>query len=79
MAVEYLSKKNDDGTSLSQSASDKTSVYGVDPVIQADHIADVTEVTASNTAELVTDLAALEVKFNTLLDDLSDFGIHASS
>ena len=35
MAVEQLSRGNDDGTSLGQSASDKISVHGVAPVVQA--------------------------------------------
>jgi len=36
MAVEYISKGNDDGTSLGQSTTDKVSLYGVTPVVQAD-------------------------------------------
>jgi len=35
MAVEYISKGNDDGTSLGQSTTDKVSLYGVTPVVQA--------------------------------------------
>lgn len=35
MAVRNLSEGNDDGTSLGQSASDKVSIYGVTPVVQA--------------------------------------------
>ena len=35
MAIEYISKGNDDGTSLGQSATDKISLYGGTPVVQA--------------------------------------------
>jgi len=77
--MDYIGNGNPDGTSLGQNTSDLVSFYGVAGVAQAATIADVTEVTASDTAELVTDLAALEVKFNTLLSDLSDLGIHASA
>lgn len=35
MAVEQLSKGNDEGTVLGQSATDKISFYGVTPVVQA--------------------------------------------
>ena len=35
MAVVHLSNGNDDGTVLGQSASDKISLYGVTPIVQA--------------------------------------------
>lgn len=35
MSVDQLSKGNDDGTCLGQSASDKISFYGATPVVQA--------------------------------------------
>jgi len=34
MAVEYLTRGNDDGTSLNQSTSDKIAFYNATPVVQ---------------------------------------------
>jgi hypothetical protein len=51
MAVENLSSGNDDGTSLGQSASDKVSLHGVTPAIQASAI---TLATGATIATVVT-------------------------
>lgn len=42
MAADQLSKKNPDGTTLGQSASDLVSFYGATPVVQSTFIATVT-------------------------------------
>jgi len=34
MAVEYLDRGNDDGTSLGQDSSEKISFYGVTPIVR---------------------------------------------
>lgn len=92
MAIESLSKGNDDGTTLGNSTSDKVSLYGVTPVVQAATIADavvgtgaIFTVTVSAGATGAThpcsnaDHNALVVVVNTLLSDLSDLGINAAS
>ena len=88
MATKQLSDGNPDGTVLGQSSADLVSLYGATTVVQADHIADAvaaTGVTASTTGTAATamcsnaDHAALVTIINTLLDDLSDLGVHASS
>lgn len=78
MAIEILGSGQPDGTGVVRATTEKLHLYGGTAVSQAVTIADVTEVTASDTAELVTDLAALEAKFNILLSDLSDLGITAA-
>lgn len=79
MAIEVMGSGQPDGTALVKSTSEKIHLYGGTAATQPATIADVTEVTASNTAELVTDLAALEVKFNTLLSSLESVGVLASA
>jgi hypothetical protein len=54
MAVEHLSKGNDDGTVLGQGASEKIGFYGVTPVVQASIAAAGTD--AATTQALANDL-----------------------
>ena len=49
MAIDQLSKGNDDGTVLGQSASDKISVYGATPVVQAATVAAGTDAATTQT------------------------------
>lgn len=89
-----LSDADVDGTLLGQSASDKIGFYGVTPVDQAAHIADVATSTITTAATSTTPwgfatstqataviaiVDDLRTKFNTLLDDLSDIGVNAAS
>ncbi len=54
MAVEQLTKANDDGTSFGQSATEKIGHYGVTPVVQASIAAAGTD--AATTQTLANDL-----------------------
>lgn len=54
MAVEHLSKANDDGTVLGQSATDKIGFYNATPVVQATIAAAGTD--AATTQTLANDL-----------------------
>ena len=65
MAVEYLSKGNDDGTSMSQSASDKISFHGATPVIQ------------QATAAAGTDAATTQTLANALRTAMLNYGLIA--
>ena len=67
MAVEQLSKGNDDGTCLGQSASDKISMYGVTPVVQA-------AITAAG-----TDAATTQALANALRTMAINLGLMASA
>jgi hypothetical protein len=66
MAVVYIGNKNADGTSLTQSAADKASVYGVTPVVQASAI------TTLATTPTATDIATA---VNALIAAVKAFGI----
>jgi hypothetical protein len=88
MSVEILGTGQPDGTSLVKAVTEKASIYGGTPVIQAAHIADAVAATgttgavtgtAGNAACTNADHAALVAIVNTLLDDLSDLGTHASA
>lgn len=89
-----LSDADTDGTLLGQSASDLIGFYGVTPVAQAAHIADVATSTITTAATsttpwgfatstqadaVITIVADLRTKLNTLFSDLSDIGINAAS
>lgn len=68
MAVEHLSKGNDDGTTLGQSITDTVSLYGVTPIAQRAGAAQATSLvgTASSTA-ITTDVKAAIIEImNTL-------------
>jgi len=54
MAVEHLTKGNDDGTTMGQSATEKISFYGVTTVVQASIAAAGTD--AATTQTLANDL-----------------------
>jgi hypothetical protein len=83
MAIEVLGTGQDDGTAVVKSTTEKIHLYGGTAVSQAATIADIASIatdafdgTVSTGAIAVN---ALIVKINTLLDDLSDIGIHASA
>lgn len=61
MAVEYLTRKNDDGASVGQATSDKISFYGVTPVIQPAATAQSTVATTALTAITSTTLTATDL------------------
>ena len=88
MAIEVLGTGQPDGTALVKSTSEKIHLYGGTGVAQADHIADAVVATGAGdfttTAAVsapctIGDHAALVTIINTLLDDLSDIGVHASA
>lgn len=64
MAVEHLTKANDDGTTFGQSASDKISVYGVTTVVQATIAAAGTD--AATTQALANDLRLKLIAFGVV-------------
>lgn len=87
MAIEILGSGQDDGTALVVSGG-KIHLYGGTAASQAAHIADAvaaTGTTATNTGTASTsaasnaDHALVVTIINTLLDDLSDLGIHATA
>lgn len=65
MAVEHLSKANDDGTVLGQSATDKISFYNATPVVQATIAANGTD--AATTQTLANDLKAKLVSLGLIV------------
>lgn len=82
-AAEVLGDGSPDGVSLGRTTTEKVSLYGVDPVVQAAAIAvvdadasDYDDMTAATDAGCVS-LAAFATKFNTLLSDLKDLGVIA--
>ena len=85
MAIEILGTGQPDGTAVVKAATEKASIYGATPVVQAATIADagvLASVYCVNTA--ATDagavaIADLATKFNTLLSDLEDLGVIASA
>lgn len=88
MAIEILGSGQPDGTSIVKSTTEKASLYGGTAVVQAATIADAVAATGANTTDTgagagspctVGDHAALLAIINTLLDDLSDLGVHASA
>ena len=88
MAIEVLGSGQPDGTAVVKSTSEKIHLYGGTAVTQAATIADAvaaTGTTATNTGTSATcsasnaDHALLVTIINTLLDDLSDLGAHASA
>jgi hypothetical protein len=68
MAVEHISKGNDDGTTLGQTTADLISFYGVTPIAQRSLAAQATSLvgTASSTALDTATKAALIEVMNTL-------------
>lgn len=75
MGEDVLSKGNDDGTALGQSASDKISIYGGGtPVVQPSTASQAavtgTVTTTATTTALAVDVAATIVLVNQLRSDL---------
>ena len=88
MAIEILGTGQPDGTSMVGAITEKASIYGGTAVVQAATIADAVSATGAEGTDTGTaasspctngDHAALVTIINTLLDDLSDLGIHASA
>lgn len=85
MSIEILGSGQPDGTGIAKATTEKVSIYGGTPVVQAATIADVgvlASVYCVNTA--ATDAGAVAIvdmatKLNTLLSDLEDLGILASA
>lgn len=82
MAIEILGTGQPDGTSIVKAITEKVSIYGGVAVSQADTIASVASIATdafdSSVSTGAIAVNALIVKVNTLLDDLSDIGIHAA-
>jgi hypothetical protein len=55
MAIEYLSKGNDDGTSLGNKTTEKVSLYGVTPIVQGT----ISASAGTDAATLVTEVAEI--------------------
>jgi hypothetical protein len=69
MAVEHLTKANDDGTTFGQSITDKVSLYGVTPIVQRAGAAQATSLVATaSSTDVTSDLkgAVIEI-MNTLV------------
>lgn len=88
MAIEVLGSGQPDGTAIVKATTEKIHLYGGTAVSQAATIADAVSATGSgqNTSGTavsspctVGDMAALVTILNTLMDDLSDLGVHASA
>ena len=91
MAVEHISKGNDDGTTFGQDTADLISFYGVTPVDQPAAVTtvDTTTITAVQVAtattthliaaanSLVTDSRAQSVAINTIISRLQEVGLLA--
>ena len=91
MAVEHISKGNDDGTTFGQDTADLISFYGVDPVDQPAAVTtvDVTTITAVQVATattthliaaanlLITDSQAQATAINTIISRLQEVGLLA--
>ena len=88
MSIEVRGSGQPDGTAVVKSTSEKIHLYGGTAVTQAATIADAvsatgagqnTTGTAASSPCTVGDFAALKTILNTLMDDLSDLGVHASA
>lgn len=83
MAVEHISKGNDDGTTFGQSASDLISFHNATPTDQCAFLADASVAHALNSTfsdtEAEAALNALGVKINAILDVLIEKGLMAAS
>ena len=64
MAVDFLDKKNADGTTLGQDANAKIAFHGATPIVQAT-VAATTTTTATTTA-LQTDIDAIRTALQNL-------------
>jgi len=73
MAVEHISKGNDDGTTFGQSASDLISFHNATPTDQGAAIADI-----SVTGTYATDDTPIETAVNSILAILREKGIIAT-
>lgn len=73
MAVEHVSKANDDGTTFGQTITDKVSLYGVTPVVQRAGAAQATSLvgTASST-DVTSNLTGAVIE---IMNTLSAIGI----
>ena len=79
MAIEVKGSGQGDGTALVKATTEKIHLYGGTAVSQAATIADISTAAGTTYSELLTELNALGTIVNTLLDDLSDIGVHASA
>ena len=88
MAIEVKGSGQPDGTAVVKATTEKIHLYGGTAVSQAATIADAvsatgagqnTTGTAASSPCTVGDMGALMTIINTLLDDLSDLGVHASA
>lgn len=81
MAVKQLSDGNSDGTSLGQSATDKVSLYGVTPVVQASAITAPAATGSSNSSPYgfttSTQADALVTAVRAIITALKNAGITA--
>lgn len=82
MAVEYIGQGGPDGTSVGSSATEKVSVYGVTPVVQAATLTAVTTTASTTTTPYgytSTQADAIVTAVNAIIVALENFGICASA
>lgn len=75
MAVEYLDKGNDDGTTLGQSASSLISLWGATPVDQPAAVTVTGGVSAPSTANVT----AMSIAIDAIIARLIEAGIIAAA
>jgi hypothetical protein len=79
MAIEVKGSGQPDGTGIVKATTEKIHVYGGTAVSQAAHIANISTAEGVTYSTILAELNSLGTIVNTLLDDLSDLGITASS
>ncbi len=79
MTIEVKGSGNSDGTALVRGTTEKIHLYGGTAVSQAATIANISTAEGVTFSTILAELNSLGTIVNTLLDDLSDIGIHASS
>jgi hypothetical protein len=76
MAMEYLGKGNDDGTSLGNSTTDKISFYGLTPVAQQEVPADAAAVSCTTwNATAIAEVNAINTNLKDLVAELVELGL----
>lgn len=77
MAVEHISKGNDDGTTFGQDVDDAISLYGVTPIAQRSGAAQATSlIGTASSADVTTALKAAVIE---IMDTLQAIGVWKGS
>lgn len=75
MAIEYLSKGNDDGTSFGNKTTEKISFYGLTPVVQQEVPADPAAVSCTTwDATAIAEVNAIRSQLIDLVAELVEMG-----